>query len=317
MLATVVAGAGHPAVAALLGVGSAGLAAGVVAMAWSVHAAQIRLAEQLARRQFIVTGEDDVAARAVQNGHGTQEAAGPEDEEALGAGPAPPVIIEGPDTVLTGEQARYRVRPSGSRKVVSWAAGGGAVAQYPDPAHPDELLLIADQPGTLALTARVRDGLMERRGTKSVTAVEDVTDVPPPFTLRLFLHGWGLIVVGVLAVGFAGALVALGSLSASGFIALVAPMAALLAVVAVAWGSPSRPAALIRAAATIRLPSPVRPGPRPGPGPDPGGSAGPPIPPARLALRSVGGGPNDRYTTSTWLRCGKPARARRNRARPR
>ena len=148
------------------------------------------------------------------------------------------MVIEGPDTVLAGEQARYRVRPSGSRKVVSWAAGGGAVAQYPDPSHPDELLLIADQPGTLALTARVRDGLMERRGTKSVTAVEDVTDVPPPFTLQLFLRGWGLIVVGVLAVGFAGALVALGSLSASGFIALVAPMAALLAVVAVAWGSP-------------------------------------------------------------------------------
>ena len=238
MLATVVAGAGHPAVAALFGVGAAGLAAGVVAMAWSVHAAQIRLAEQLARRQFIVTGETDVAARAGQNGHGPLEAAGPQDEEALGAGPAPPVVIEGPDTVLTGEQARYRVRPSGSRKVVSWAAGGGAVAQYPDPSHPDELLLIADQPGTLALTARVRDGLMERRGTKSVTAVEDVTDVPPPFTLRLFLQGWGLIVVGVLAVGFAGALVALGSLSASGFIALVAPMAALLAVVAVACGSP-------------------------------------------------------------------------------
>ncbi len=84
MLATVVAGAGHPAVAALLGVGSAGLAAGVVAMAWSVHAAQIRLAGQLARRQFIVTGETDVAARAAQNGHGRLEAAAPEDEEALG-----------------------------------------------------------------------------------------------------------------------------------------------------------------------------------------------------------------------------------------
>ena len=84
MLATVVAGAGHPAVAALFGVGAAGLAAGVVAMAWSVHAAQIRLAEQLARRQFIVTGETDVAARAAQNGHGTLEAHGPPDEEALG-----------------------------------------------------------------------------------------------------------------------------------------------------------------------------------------------------------------------------------------
>ncbi len=176
------------------------------------------------------------------------------------------MIIEGPDTVLAGEQARYRVRPSGSRKVVSWAAGGGAVAQYPDPSHPDELLLIADQPGTLALTARVRDGLMERRGTKSVTAVEDVTDVPPPFTLRLFLHGWGLIVVGVLAVGFAGALVALGSLSASGFIALVAPMAALLAVVAVAWGSPE-PAGRPDPGGQAPTGQPSQRGPRAGPAP--------------------------------------------------
>ncbi len=64
----------------------------------------------------------------------------------------------------------------------------------------------------------------------------DVT-AAPPFTLRLFLHGWGLVVVAVLIVGFAGALDALGNLTSSDFIALVAPLAAVLGVVAIARGA--------------------------------------------------------------------------------
>jgi hypothetical protein len=289
MLAALAAGASHPAVAGLLGLGASGVAGGVVAMTWNVHARQIRLAEQLARRQIVVTaaggpaaaGADEVPAQAAEiNGHG--RAAGPRVEAARaeaarveaaraeggrgesargesaraeraqfagaraggaganGKGATPPVIIEGPDTVLTGEQARFRVRPNGTQKVVSWAAGGGSVAQAPDPAHPDELLLIADQPGDLMVSARVRDGMTERRGTKSVTAVPDVSPAPP-MPLRLFLHGWGLIVVAVLVVGFAGALVALGSLASADFIALVALLAALLGVIAVARGTADPP----------------------------------------------------------------------------
>ena len=235
MLTALAAGTSHPAVAGLLGLGTAGLAGAVVAMAWSVHARQIRLAEQLARRQFTVTGEAGAAAPAT-NGHGSHKAAAQEAQAAAGRGSAPPVVIDGPDTVVTGEQARYRVRPSGDQTVVSWAAGGGAVAQSPDPSHPDELLLIADRPGDLAVMVRVREGMMERRGTKSVTAVPEVTTTPP-FTLRLFLHGWGLIVVAVLIIGFAGALDALGNLASSDFIALVAPLAAVLGVVAVVRGA--------------------------------------------------------------------------------
>jgi hypothetical protein len=242
MLTAVAAGAAHPVVASLLGLGAVGLAAVVVAMAWSVHVRQIRLAEQLARRQFTVTAETGVAGHSANgNGH---EAASEQAMGAAGAGPAP-VVIEGPETVVTGEQARYRVRPGGNGKVVSWAAGGGSVAQSPDPAYPDELLLIADRPGNLTVTARVREGLTERRATKPVTAVPDATAPAPPFTLRLFLHGWGLVAVAVLIIGFAGALDALGSLASADFIALVVPLAALLAVAAVARGTAdadSRPA---------------------------------------------------------------------------
>jgi hypothetical protein len=235
MLAAVAAGAGHPAVAGLLGLGTAGLAGGVVAMAWSVHARQIRLAEQLARRQFVVTQE------ASANGHGGPEPAAAELNGAAASRRPPAVVIDGPDTVVTGDQARYRVRANGSQKVVSWAAGGGAVAQAPDPTHPDELLLVADRPGNLTVTVWVREGMNERRATKPITAVPEVTPATPPFTLRLFLHAWGLVVVAVLIIGFAGALAALGDLTSADFIALVTPLAALLGVIAVARG-PADPA---------------------------------------------------------------------------
>ena len=82
MLAAASAGASQPVVAALLGLGASGLAGAVVAMAWSVHARQIRLAEQLARRQFIVTGDTKAPEHAL-NGHAGPEAAQAEVQEAL------------------------------------------------------------------------------------------------------------------------------------------------------------------------------------------------------------------------------------------
>jgi hypothetical protein len=247
MLAAAAVAASHPAVAAVLGLGTAGLAAAVVAMAWNVNARQIRLAEQLARRQFIVTGQAGVAAHApaAENGAAGELHNGvpAEPKKVNGSRPAPQLLIDGPETVVTGEQARYRVRPQGNLMAVSWAAGGGSMSQSPDPSHPDELLLVADQPGSLMITARVREGMSERRLTKPVTAVPDVTEVTPPFALRLFLHGWGLVAVAVLITGFAGALAALGTLSSADFIGLVSPLAALLAVVAVTRGNAGCPRA--------------------------------------------------------------------------
>lgn len=303
MLEAATASTGSQVVAGLLGLGAAGVAGAVVAMAWSVHAHQIRLAERLARRQLIVTSAADGAeagsgagAAAAQNGAAAggrngsgarnrsaaagrtdsqaalpldaaagsallppeaarplapgaaRPAAPPEAARARAARPTPqaaraaqPVVIEGPDTVVAGEQVRYRARTAGGGQVVAWAAGGGAVSQAADPAHPEDLLLVADQPGSLIVSVRVREGLTERRETKTVTAVPDVTTVTPPFPLRLFLQGWGLVVVAVLVVGFAGALAALGNLSSADFIALAVPLVALLAVLAVARGDAGTP----------------------------------------------------------------------------
>ena len=279
MLATAAAGTSQPVLAGLLGLGASGLAGAVVAMAWSVHTRQIRLAELLARRQFILTREPAAPEQPV-NGHAGPEAALAQVQETLetvggretigsremaearetqsgqkaqgtqgghagngghgtrGAAARPAkLVIEGPETVVVGEQVRYRVRPSAVGTVVTWAAGGGSVSQAPDPAHPDELLLIADRPGSLMLHVRVREGLTERRETKSVTAVPDVTPAASPFPLRLFLQGWGLVVVAVLVVGFAGALDALGNLTSADFIALVVPVIALLGVLAAVRGT--------------------------------------------------------------------------------
>jgi hypothetical protein len=228
VLAAVAAGS-HPAVAGLLGIGTAGLAGVVVAMAWSVHVRQIRLAEQLARRQLVVTADPGPA-------HPAANGSAAEANGAAGRAAAAKLVIDGPDTVVAGEQARFRVAAAANRKVVSWAAGGGSLAQAPDPAHPDELLLIADRPGELMVTVWVREGMAERRATKPVTAVPDVNGPPPP-TLRMFLNGWGLVAVAVLITGFAGALDALGDLASGDFIAVAVPLAALLAVTAVARGT--------------------------------------------------------------------------------
>ena len=258
MITAVAAGAGHPVVAGLLGLGSAGLAAGVVAMTWSVHTRQIRLAEVLARRQFMpapapapvppaepAPGDEEAEGRTAGNGQARPRrrgAAGADEAARVPAnGHARTGVIDGPETVVTGEQARYRVRSPGAGKVVSWAVGGGSVAQAPDPSHPDELLLIADQPGELTLSVRVREGMAERRETKAVTVLADVPAPAPPFTLRLFLHGWGLVVAAVLIAGFAGALAALGTLTSADFIALVAPITALLGMAAVVRGSGESP----------------------------------------------------------------------------
>ena len=264
MITAAAASIGHPVVATLLGLGAAALAALVVVMAWNVHVRQFRLAEQLARRQFAVAGaadtaepDEEAAAPAetamVGNGNTAGDLSGQANRAAghpsgqanrsrASNGKAPPaVIIDGPETVTTGEQARYRLRPAGIGTVVSWAVGGGSVSQSPDPGHPDELLMIADRPGDLTVIARAREGMVERRATKAVTAVPEDTPPAPPVTLRLFLHSWGLLAAAVLVVGFAGALAALGSLSSSDFIALAVPLTALLGMVAVGRGGGDGP----------------------------------------------------------------------------
>lgn len=251
------AGAGQTVVASILGLGAAGVAGGVIAMAWSLQLHQMQLVGRLARREASRPA-DNVMPVQPMNGNGGPKA-GDGTEVAAGNGvpcppgggsgapraaevprPAAPSAIEGPDSVVIGEQARYRVRRSGTQQVVSWAAGGGAVSQASDPAHPDDLLLVADRPGNLTVSVRLREGLAERRETKAVTAVANL-EAAPAIASRVLLQDWPVITVAVLVVGFAAALVAVGSLPVGDFIALVAPLTVVLAVVAATRGTGGRP----------------------------------------------------------------------------
>src|SRR5882724_3559036 len=103
----------HPVGAGFLGLGAAGLAAAVVAMAWSVHVHQIRLAELIARRQFTIGSEASGTAREADGA--SFEAAVEEVERAANAGLPAALAIDGPDTVIAGDQARYRVLSSGGQ----------------------------------------------------------------------------------------------------------------------------------------------------------------------------------------------------------
>ena len=158
----------------------------------------------------------------------------------------------------SGNHRRRRADPPprpADGKVVTWAAGSGAVSQSLDPAHPDELLLIADRPGPLMLHVRVGEGLTKRRETRSVTAVPDVTpgrvallapavparmgpdrDRPSGHRVRRSLRCAGQ-----------------PDLTSADFIALVVPLAALLGVIAVARGTSDQ----IPAPATSRIRPPT------------------------------------------------------------
>jgi hypothetical protein len=63
----------------------------------------------------------------------------------------------------------------------------------------------------------------------------------PAVASRMLLQDWPVITVAVLVVGFAAALAAVGSLPVGDFVALVAPLTAVLAVVAATRGNGGRP----------------------------------------------------------------------------
>jgi len=100
---------------------------------------------------------------------------------------------------------------------------------------------VADQPGNLTVSVRLREGLAERRETKAVTVLANPETAVPAIASRLLLQDWPVITVAVLVVGFAASLVAVGSLPVGDFIALVAPLTAVLAVVAATRGTGGRP----------------------------------------------------------------------------
>ena len=271
MLAASLAAAdvGQSVVAGLLGLGAAGVAGGVIAMAWSIHMHQIRLAGQLAAQETTAPAENAGPAPAVNgaigNGNGARHGNGnglpgnaadsdgvprqtgypvepgkQQGGRGTGAGragsrPAQP----GPGGRHRGTR-QHRHRRAGSlpgpplRHPAGGRLGSLLAARFPRPPTPRIPMTCCWSPTSRGTSpspcgcARASGG----RETKAVTAVEVPASAAPLVTPRLFLQEWPLVVVAVLIVGFAAALVALGSLAAASFVALVAPMGALLGVLA-------------------------------------------------------------------------------------
>src|ERR1700761_3085333 len=93
------ADAGQTVVASIMGLGAAGVAGGVVAMTWSLHLHQLQLGARPAKRAAGEAGAGENAAEDLvpaMNGNGQAKTAAS--------------AIEGPDSVIIGEQARYQVR---------------------------------------------------------------------------------------------------------------------------------------------------------------------------------------------------------------
>src|ERR1700760_3786696 len=118
---------GQTVVASILGLGAAGVAGGVVFMAWSLHLHQLQLGRRVSLpetsepAELAELADDAIPVHAVNgsangsaNGHGRAcRAGGGTEPPGLADGPRPgppPTAIEGPDNVVIGEEARYRVR---------------------------------------------------------------------------------------------------------------------------------------------------------------------------------------------------------------
>ena len=136
MFVALAGNASHPTVAALLGLGAAGLAAAVVAMAWSVHARQIRLAERLARRQFLVIpdagtpGQHGSPAAGEQAGRGNGTA-------VTGLVPRRSVIPSRTRTMSVRSPGWSAIKSSSS----GWAGSGDCETAPPPAAHATTLRL--------------------------------------------------------------------------------------------------------------------------------------------------------------------------------
>ena len=113
MFETLAQGASHPAVAAWLGLGTAAVAAVVVAMAWSVNARQIRLAELMARRQFPVISGNGAAkedAAEIEGAAAKEEAPGAKPAAAAAAQARRQATAQAPPRAAVGARG-VRVRP--------------------------------------------------------------------------------------------------------------------------------------------------------------------------------------------------------------
>jgi hypothetical protein len=200
----------------------------VVSLVRKVHESQAGLARRVLSHGGEVTTRSASAAYGDESRLAENEVDAAEDPNAGGTtNQQPPAAVTGPAALTVGTQADF-IASGGDPAAMTWTVDG--LSSYSR---------ASSEPGKLRLTANATG-----TGEVTLTTGSDVVHHPitvvaaPPagggFQMQLVIRNWGLIVVAIGIVFGAVALGLAGVLDGASFIALVAPLAALLGVTAAA-----------------------------------------------------------------------------------
>jgi hypothetical protein len=158
----------------------------------------------------------------------TQSTTGGGKELGVVAGTPAPLTITGPDEVQVNTPGEFIVEPVGNPE---WSVTG--ISAYARDLKDPRTFVFTPHEEKDAVTIGVSGGA-GRSGSKTIRVLPAAP--PAPFVLELVVRNWGLVLVAVAVVFGAIALGLTGHLTGSNFVALVAPVAALLGVAAATAG---------------------------------------------------------------------------------
>lgn len=197
---------------------AAGLGAGILLVVHRAHVAQ-----------------QSLALRHVQQGNPVLVEAGPAagGPELAPAGPG----VSGPSELAVDQVGEFSVPDTGAD--TTWSVEG--IGLYGSAEKDTHTLLLTPHEtvtGTVVLTATVGTSTLSKEvRILPRAAVPSDAGGAAPLTVRFLVRNWGLVLVSVVIVLGAVALSVAGRLDGGNFVALVAPLAALLGVTAVSGGS--------------------------------------------------------------------------------
>jgi hypothetical protein len=195
--------------AAVAVVGAIGISAGILWLVNRAHAVQQSLAQSVVRR-------GGTAQVVVETASGRENVA------------VDDIVITGPDQVQVNTAGEFNVPDTTADP--EWSVSG--ISAYARGLKGPRTLVFTPHEPQDGVEISVRSGARTGR-----TAVAVLPANPPlPFALRLAVRSWGLVLVAVVVVFGAVALGLTGHLDGANFVALVAPLAALLGVTAAASG---------------------------------------------------------------------------------
>jgi hypothetical protein len=206
---------GETVAASVAVLGGVTLSLGVMLLVRQAHNIQRGLADRPTGGSLVVS---TVAAPA----------AGGLEKASAGEAAPPTLTLSGPDQLHVDSPGMFTV--SNAVGAVIWSVTGLSVYEQ-NTKDPQTFVLTPREVGE-QVTVTVSDG--GAPVSKSVVILPAVA--AGSLTIRLLVRNWGLVVVGIIVIFGATSLGLTGHLDGGNFVALVAPLAALLGVTAVAGG---------------------------------------------------------------------------------